>query len=291
MDFSDLVFSASELNDILITNQYFRNCDLKVIAEYIENDLLSKEYAIFKILPIMACKNSFNTIYRVSTNRYVREDKKNERLDSIFDLKYPPIDKAKDISYNRCNYKGQSMFYGGFGDLFSIVESKPAKGDLITISKWKMKPNYDLNYVPVFQDNFINEYTDEFKDEWKQYQDKLSTLNFNQRLAIEYTYSLITFFFTRPINHKIEYLYSAYFTNRIFDMDKDIEAIFYPSVPNKYMACNLAIKPNIFDNKFDFLEAKELLILTDYNTSGGWLSKPLAIAKDVSKDLLVWIKE
>jgi len=291
MDFADLKISAAELNDILITNHYFRNCDLKAVAENIENDLLNKKYAIFTILPVIDLKDSFKTVYRVSMNKYVREDKKNERLDSINDLKYPPIDKAKNLGYNRCSFKGQSMFYGGFGNLFSIVESKPEKGDLITISKWDMKPNFDLHYVPIFQDNSLNRYSDVFSDEWEQYQEKLSTLTEVQRQAIENIYSLITFFFTRPVYNKIEYLFSSYFSNRIFDMNKEIEAILYPSVPNQYMAFNLAIKPKVFDDKFDFLEAEEHLILTDRNSSGGWLSHLVAISSGVSNGQLIWINK
>ncbi len=290
MDFSEFEITNAELEEILNATKIFKSLNLTEIAQSHEKQILNNSLRITPILPVITQTSTFNDIYRISVNKNIKDDNQNKRLYKIQDLKYPPLHKAKKLNYNRCNYKGQSIFYGGFGKLFSLVETQPEKGDLITISKWRIKEGAELCYVPIFQDEKINEYTDVFRKEWNCYLNKLSELDSKQRTTIDQIYSLITFFFTRPVENKIEYIFSAYFANKFFSISDPykIEAIFYPSVPNEYISCNLAILPEIFDSKFIFLEAWEQVVVTDRNKAGGWISHQIAVVKNVKENGLIW---
>lgn len=286
----DLKISDAELNEIVLANRIFRSLDLTLIAKKFESQILKNEYRILPILPINGRIGAFNDIYRISINRYIREDRKNGRLHYIQNLKYPPQIKSHELYYNRCNYKGQSIFYGGFGTLYSMVETRPQRGDLITVSQWKLNIEEKLCYVPIFQDKGILKYTNLFNEQWLEYEKVLNKLDNKTKYGIEQIYSLITFFFNRKVKDKIEYIFSAYFAEHFFNIPyiHKIEAILYPSVPNQYMSCNLAILPDVFDQKVKFIKAEEQIVIVDPSLSGGWGSEQIAVVTDVVNDKLIW---
>lgn len=294
MEIDDFIVDDKLLNEIIQTEIVFRNhSDIESLAKQFENEFITFQSGIFKFLPIISAKSSFQDLYRISINKYIREDKLNERLYNLSELKYPPQEKAKNLNYNRCSFKGQSIFYGGFGQLFALIETKPEKGDLITISKWKINDGEELQYVPIFQNEKIQELTKICSSEWNEYTSYLDKLSSLKRTAIERMYSLITFFFMRPVYKKIEYLFSAHLANAFFNQTEheEIEAIFYPSVPTKFMTWNLAIKPDVFDKKFRFVEAKEHLVTVDKDSGGGWGSYVIAESNNYSDDKLNWIEQ
>lgn len=286
---SDINVTVSDLTEIFQMNYILRSQNLCKIANLIESDILSDSARLIPILPLIWEESSFNTIFRVSINHSIRDDKRNKRLERIQDIKYPPLEKAKNLRYNRCSFKGQSIFYGGFGDIYALVENKPNKGDLITISKWKIKPDLSICYIPIFQDINIVQSAPVFQSEWQSYNMELSKLNNVKRTAIETIYGLISYFFTRKVENNIEYLFSSYFANKFLNSSiQKIEAIFYPSVENNLSTQNIAILTEIFDLKFDFVEAREMLVLSGDENKGGWISQELSIAEKADNDLLIW---
>jgi len=54
------------------------------------------------------------------------------------------------------------------------------------------------------------------------------------------------------------------------------------------MSSNLAILPEIFDQKMEFVEAEEQIVLIDPDLSGGWISEQIAIAKNLNDETLLW---
>jgi hypothetical protein len=286
---SDINVTTSDLTEILQMNYILRNQDLVKIANLIESDILNDSARLIPLLPLIWEEGPFNTITRVSINHKITEDKRNKRLAKIQDIKYPPLIKSGNLGYNRCSFKGQSIFYGGFGDIFALVENKPNKGDLITISEWKIKPDLKICYVPVFQSINIIESSPSFKNEWEAYSEQLLKLNNVNRTAIEVIYGLISYFFTRKVENNVEYIFSSYFANKFLNSSiQKIEAIFYPSVENNLLTQNIAILPEIFDLKFDFIQAREMLVLSCDKNKGRWISQELSIAKKADNDLLIW---
>jgi len=286
----ELKISESELREIKLVANIFTNSDVAKLALLHEKELISNKIRILPYIPLVPQKVSFNEIHRISINRSVRDDKQNGRLHKIQDLKYPPLEKAKKLNYNRCNFKGQQMFYGGFGLFSTLFETQPIVGDLITFSKWKLKINEKLCFIPLFQKKDILQNNKAYEQFWKEFQNKIEKLDNITRVAIEQTYDLISFFFYRNVNQSIEYLYSAYFANQFFSLpyEEKIEAILYPGVRNEYLSSNIAILPEIFEEKIEFIEAQEHIVVIDPNYSGGWISEEIAITNELIDNKLIW---
>ena len=291
-NFQDILLTQTQIEEIEQADIIYRSTDLEKLATQIESDILNNRYGLFSILPVSPDICKFNNIIRVTINRTVTVDGSNKRLSKIENLKYPPVRIKHKLGYNRASFKNQSIFYGGFGDFQGLFENPPSTGDLFTISTWKQKDNSALCYVSIFHDRFVQERTNEFINDWNHYMEQLSYLDPNKRGAIEKLFSLITFFFTRPVdeNKKIEYLFSSHISNKIFDLKftPKIEAILYPSVPMKFISSNIAILPDAFDEKFTFLKAEEFIVLQNVKGKNQWISAKLGEAISSDNDNLNW---
>jgi hypothetical protein len=288
-------FTDDEILLINFTDDFFRKIDLESFARANENGLLKREYSILPYIFINYRIGHFNEIMRVTINRTIREDQKNARLYEIENLKYPPNKISDKLYYNRASFKKQSMFYGGFGYLETLFENKPENGDLITISTWRQKENKPICYAPIFHDKRIQENANLFREEWEYFQNQIEKLDSRTADTIFKIYSLITYFFIRPVKpeSKIEYIFSAYFANRIFETPNipKVEAILYPSVPTKYVSCNLAILPEAFDDKFDFVKAEEHQIIYKSFNKNQWGAEKRAETIKVEDNRLIWREE
>ncbi len=143
-----------------------------------------------------------------------------------------------------------------------------------------------------FHDEKVKLSSDIFKNDWNHYIDQLEKLDERTRNALEKLFSLITFFFIRPVDSskKIEYLFSSHIANKIFESDHSpkIEAILYPSVPMEYIASNLAIKPEAFDEKFDFIKAEEFIVIDKSQGKRQWGYSKIAEAVCIRNGRLQW---
>jgi hypothetical protein len=291
-NFQNIKLLQTQIEEIEQADLKYRSSDLEKLAILIENDILNNRPGLFSFLPVAPDIRKLNKIIRVTINKTVTEDESNKRLTKIENLKYPP-ERIKDkLGYNRASFKNQSIFYGGFGDFQGLFENPPSTGDLFTISTWQQKENSELCYVSIFHDRCVQERTNEFINDWNHYMEQLSFLDSNTRNAIEKLFSLITFFFTRPVdeNKKIEYLFSAHIANKIFEMTyiPKIEAILYPSVPMRFISANIAIPPSVFDNKFTFVKADEYIVLQNEKGKNQWINSKLGEATSLDNENLNW---
>ena len=89
---------------------------------------------------------------------------------------------------------------------------------------------------------------------------------------------------------KKEFEKAAVEANKIFEMpfSPKIEAILYPSVQMEYISTNLAIKPEAFDEKFDFLKAEEFIVLNKTEGKRQFLSHKIAAATELDQKNLCW---
>lgn len=292
-DLSTITLTDAQIKEIDYADLLYRRIDLEKFALIHEQDLLNNCINLLSTLIIVPNQSRFHDLKRVSINKKVNADQSNTRLKYVHELKYPP-DRVKDkLYYNRASYKRQSIFYGGFGEFQALFENPPEQGDLYTISTWHQKENTELSFASIFQDEIVQQNTDLYKNEWLAYKEQISKLEENTRAALEKLFSLITFFFTRPVDQlkRIEYIYSAHLANKIFNMNCDpkIEAIEYPSVPMRYAAINLAILPSVFDAKFEFSYAKEFILLNDPKGKHQWSSAKTGEANGHFNGELHWI--
>lgn len=229
-------------------------------------------------LPFFIClgsKQIFEEITRITINKNILGS--NKRIRDINYLKYPPKEKVKD--YGRCNLPGQSILYSSFMHNTAMDELRPKTGDLYTISTWRNIKKLPIAFSPIFRnqpikENTINPRTFEINNEYEYI-----TSNYPPRLKIA-TDELTQFIadaFSKYIypSNKLDYIFSAYFSNKIFTEinNGNIDAIYYPSVKQRLSFENLAIKPSTFDKLYQLVKVKELIVDREPSSSyNGYMS-------------------
>lgn len=243
----------------------------------------------------LVLEDEFSEIHRLTINKRVLGE--NKRIHNIKFLKYPPKDKVS--KYGRCNYPRQSVLYSSFLGFTAMNESQPRVGDLVTESTWRVKKNQTLLYCPIFKNQPLHdvvnirslEINKIFKKTLKKYP------KFKQE-KIDILIQFITDVFTKIVNpnNHYDYIFSSYFSNKIFNDFENgtIEAIYYPSVKEKLSFENLAIKPEVFDKKYELIEVKDSVCEMDItNGRGGYFFQGLSDCKsfDYASGKILWDKE
>jgi hypothetical protein len=235
-----------------------------------------------------------NPFDRIVINKYIREDKRNARLNFVTQIKYPPDNIAKNLYYNRANLPGQSVFYAGYGKLATALETKPVKGDLYTTTRWQQKAESRILHIPIFHNEQLVSSTSEFKNDWDQYKELLKQLDANVSKVVWALYGFITEVFTTPVNpnNKIEYIFSALFANHFLnDAAHGVDCLYYPSVPSGYISSNIALKPSILEKHFDLIEVTESICVGSKESGlRGWMSFRSGQVKNpsIKKNDLIW---
>lgn len=217
--------------------------------------------------PIKVCnllgEGIFPTIERITVNKRVIGT--NTRILEEKKLKYQPAECVK--KYGRANLKCQSVFYGTFNFMTAIKEINPEIGDLITVSRWKLKNENDsLVVCPMFlkqpNDGSTNYRLKTlykcFIKELQNFPPPVSNLYFE----IHQFYSK---FFAREIdsNDNQGYLITALLADKILNKYKNgiVDAILYPSTKEDLRTENIAIKKESFDAKYQLSETIEKRLL------------------------------
>ncbi len=207
-------------------------------------------------------EESFPELIRLTINKKVLGD--NKRIKEINHIKYPPPHKVG--RYGRCNLPGQSILYAGFLKPTILNELKPDSGDMITTSLWKVKDEQKMFYCPVF----LNQPTDGTfnirSEQIRHFFEK--TINKNsaeEKELIRFMSQFVADAFSKNVssNNDLDYFLSAYFSSIIFNEMKygQVEAICYPSVQEKLAFENIAIKPEIFDRKYELQEVSDVIVI------------------------------
>jgi len=292
LDLSKIKLTSRDIQEIELADKFYRSINLEAFARTNEYELIGNQTCLFSTIIVSDGFDKFNDLKRVSINKTIREDRSNNRLFTISNLKYPPASVIEKLNYNRASYKRQFIFYGGFGKLQALFENLPNTGDLFTLSTWRQKENTKIHYAEIFHDEKIHKHTDLYKTEWNNYCKQLETLDMMTSEAIRKLFSLMTFFFIRPVDpsRKIEYLFSSFLSNKIFEMNisPKIEAILYPSVPMEYIAINLAVKPDAFDEKIDFVKAEEFIVTYKADGKRQIIYQKIAEANKIEQNNLCW---
>lgn len=201
----DLTFT-SQMRDyfiqrIVILEQMHAN--IKNLDPHLEKQLRSNFKTLVGFIPILARETCFGSPFnRIVINKYVTADKSNTRLFSIEQLKYPPPEVAKNLTYNRASLPGVSLFYAGYGRLTTTLETKPQKGDLYTTSIWKQKEGTSISYIPICYMQELIDCTTEFDPDWEWYTGLLQRLDSNVSIVLERLYRFITQVFAARVGPK-----------------------------------------------------------------------------------------
>lgn len=257
--------SQDEVKRFKILLNYFQQLAADGVPSLIEKQLLLMlDYSV-PFFSHLVMNDVFPEIHRLTVNKRVIE--KNKRIWNINDLKYPPEDKVS--KYGRCNYRNQSILYASYLDFTAINESQPKVGEIITESIWRVKDNQPLKYCPIFknqpsEEEVINPMSLEF---YQIYKNKIKNYPEFAQEQIDALVQFVADAFSKQVNpvNDIDYIFSAYFSNIIFNEFENgsIDAISYPSVKNRLSFENLAIKPDVFNSKYKLVEVRDSVCLSD----------------------------
>lgn len=212
-------------------------------------------------------EESFPELIRLTINKKVIGE--NKRIKQINHIKYPPPHKVE--KYGRCNLPGQSILYAGFLKPTILNELKPDSGDMITTSLWKVKDEQKMFYCPVF----LNQPTDGTSN-IRSYQirhffeKKIENNSAEEKELVRFMSQFVADAFSKNVtsNNDLDYFLSAYFSNIIFSEMQygRVEAICYPSVQEKLSFENIAIKPDVFDRKYELQEVSDIIVIESYRS-------------------------
>lgn len=275
--------------------KYLKQLSDDGVSSNMENSILQLLDNTIPFFSHLVLTDEFTVIHRLTINKRVLGE--NKRIHDFKFLKYPPADKVSQ--YGRCNFPKQSVLYSSFLQFTAMNECQPRVGDLITESTWRVKNNHTLTYCPIFKNqpsnNVINIRSFEINEIFKK---KLKEFPEYERKKIDILVQFVADVFTKVVNpnNHFNYIFSSYFSNKILNdfENGSIDAIYYPSVKEKLSFENLAIKPEVFDNKYELIEVKDSVCQTDVtNGGGGYLFHGLSDCKsfDYASGKILWEKD
>lgn len=249
--------------------QHLEDIDkIDLTTSSIEENLIISELQLFKLLHF-----DFNKVIpdlqRLTINKKLSNNN-NKTITKLDDLKNPPDEIVKKLNrYGRANLRDQSVLYASFEFPTLIKETNPDVGDLVTISRWKLKnENTPLIVYPVIDYQNCND-----SQLLKVFEYALLQQPKEWQVMFFQHYCLIAKHFGKHVKkgQHINYIFSAHFANKIFHeiQGGKIEAIIYPSVQDSGTTSNIAIKPDVFNEKYEIEEISEKIV---YSNNGYSLS-------------------
>lgn len=234
----------------------------------------------------------FPIIERITVNKRVLKENKNIRINDVNKLKYPPAACVK--KYGRSNLKSQSVFYGTFNFMTAIKEMNPDKGDLITVSKWKLKKENDvLITCPIFMKQpkvgganleMLNLYN-RFIHDLQRFPPPIPELLFEM-------HKFYADCFAKKIdtNNNQGYIFTALLADKILNHYNNgiVDAIIYPSTQENFRTENIVIKKDSFDNKYLIFETVEKRVI-DFSEQGDkYIFELLGKSSKIEDNLILW---
>lgn len=273
--------------------KYLKQLSEDGITPIIEKQLLKMLDYLIPFFSHLVLTDVFPEVNRLTINKNVLGS--NKRIYDIKYLKYPPADKV--TKYGRCNFPKQSVLYCSFLNMTAMNETQPRVGDLVTETVWRVKKNQALTYCPIFKNQPIEEGTFNINtfNINKLYNKKIKDYPEFISQQIDNLVQFIADTFTKRVkpNSNLDYLFSAYFSNKILNEfeNSSIEAIYYPSVKDKLSFENLAIKPAVFDSKYELIKVSESVCIMDpSNGKGGYFFQGISDCEnfDYASEKILW---
>jgi hypothetical protein len=216
-------------------------------------------------------------------------------------LTFPPLEivKSKGV-YNRANSCNKTVFYASFYENVALRETKPKAGDKVIISNWHNITGNPFNSYAITNSNVNNQGVSTATQSLQLLKGKVHPL-FAELMNIALTF--LASEFVKEIEFKskkkYEYLFSAYFSDKILSLsntinpETNIDFIIYPSVAWKHIHDNLAIHPDSV-RKLKLIQVKEFdVISTNYDVELEPKENPVQLnfirnSDWVEKEMIVW---
>ena len=239
----------------------------------------------------MTYKQKVPTFKRVIINSKIYGG--NKRIIEIKHLKYPPKECVK--RFGRANMPDESILYATFDPITALSEMRPGIGELITISTWKLKTNYDLTVTPIFKNSSKNGEVHNLMSLRARIEyNKLHKL-YDQQLQkqLDIIIQFVADCFNKEVNdsNHYDYFLSSHYANRLFNelQNGEIDAILYPSVRQSLTLTNIAVKPTVFDENYELEIVEESLIKQiPLKDSLGWIMDGTGYSKNFKDNNIIW---
>lgn len=160
----------------------------------------------------------------------------------------------------RMNYPGQSIFYGSLKPQTNFAEignGSLSVGKMFFVSKWTIKANKDIDALTLIRPENISDSITNAKDIYIS--DSVVLNKYGEGLK-----TLSELFLKNDSQNKNEnHLASAIIANCFYG---NVEAIWYPSVANdknEFLNANVAILPNVVDDKMELVSVVRGELLDD----------------------------
>lgn len=244
------------------------------------------------LLSSLMYRQRIDTFQRVTINSRLFGGEQ-KRITDIGHLKNPPQEFVK--SYGRLNSPGESVLYATFEPITALSEMRPEIGDLITISTWNLKSDYDLMVSPIFK---ISSKDGVVHNELSLranllYQNQLQQYDQNTQKQLDIILDFIAECFAKDVddsNH-FDYFLSSHYANRILsELDGGtVDAILYPSVRQSLTASNIVLKAEVFEKYYELSLVEESTV-TENLTMGrkGWFLKGSGYSKTFDNGKIIW---
>lgn len=230
-------------------------------------------YNIFRIVPDFGIPVLRFFLFKGATLIRQRVNLKGSDFFNVSDLRYPPASCIK--GYERANFPYQPMFYAccfpgdsrteedppprvvALMETSSFYRDTEASGiERSTVSRWDVTADLELVAMP-----FTAEYSrackliNDIKNGWNQEISKYD-VNPDGLELIMYMASEIG----KNFSVNVEYFKIANFVNYLLNINektRNVDGIIYPSVPGAGAGFNVAIKPESFQKKVEFVGASK----------------------------------
>lgn len=244
--------NLNAIKDIVEKLNYYRSFFGKIqdLSDEDFENLQKDIHTFFNIKPGSYRDNPPERLVRISVNNNILKGEKLSYLTDISQLLAPPIDLC---NYGRCNLPQKQVLYCGINEAEAYWEMKPKKGDVITLSHFKLKKDAKVNCNLIKKDKILNPIFE------NQLQEVFHVLEdfFVEVFSIEVARD-------RPR----DYLFSAELSDQFLfypvPSKDNIEAIIYPSVQKKKFGHNIAILNDIILDRYDLTVVETRFILDEY---------------------------
>ena len=242
-----------------------------------------KLYSVFHLVPDFELPVIRFYLYSGSSLIRQRVNLKGTEFFSIKDLSYPPANCIK--GYERANLPYQPMFYaccfpGGpdYDDVppprvVALMETSSFYKDVgasgierSTVSRWDVKQDLELVAMPFIAEysracTMINSIKSLWNNEIGKYKVNPEGLELIMYMANE---------IGKSFSSNVGYFKIANFVNYLLNVNEKtrcVDGILYPSVPGAGAGFNVAIKPDAFEKKVDFIGASLCYLAKKKNKS------------------------
>ncbi|MEQ1677082.1 MAG: hypothetical protein ABL876_10290, partial [Chitinophagaceae bacterium] len=241
--------------DVQIKLDYYRSLFGKThdLSEHEFEKLKQDIITFFNVKAVSPIKIPPPKLVRVSNNTQILKSKGRDLsyLTEIPELLAPPL---KSCCYNRCNLLNQQVLYCSTNQAAAYWETKPKKGDVITLSLFELKPNVSINCGVIKKE----------KTKDPKIQHRLQELFYQVE-----EFNIDAFSFEVDKSRQRNYIFSAIISSELLfptqRMADNLEAIIYPSVQKKKYDENFAIKNDVIFDYYNLVGVETRFILDEFD--------------------------